>query len=203
MFVIREIRIDEDVADARFACDLAACKGACCTLPGGRGAPLQDREAAMLESVLPVVRKYLPPGHLKVIERSGMVEGDHGDRTTVCVDRRACVFVCYEDGIARCSIEKAYFAGEIPWRKPMSCHLFPLRVSPGPGSGMRYERISECSSAVALGRRKDVPLHTFLRDALVRSFGEEWYDDFRKECERREGLQPRHRNIVERLTGGA
>lgn len=203
MFVIGEVKIDEEIADARFACDLTACQGACCTLPGGRGAPLREDEVARLESALPSVRKYLSPEHLELIARRGVAEGGDGDRTTTCIDDRACVFVFYEEGIARCSIEKSFLAGEIDWRKPFSCHLFPLRRSSGVSERMRYERIPECDPALRQGRRKDIALHDFLREALIRTYGDQWYQDFRKECRRRGRLHRSLRDFVERLAGGA
>ena len=186
MFVIGEIRIDEDIADARFACNPAECRGACCTLPGGRGAPLREDEVARLASILPIVRKYLSPAHLAAIDQQGVMEGDPGDRTTTCIDDRECVFVFYENGVARCAIERAYFAGETDWRKPISCHLFPIRLSTSGTERMRYERIPECLPAVSRGRGKDIPLHEFLKDALIRNYGDRWYDEFRSECRRRE-----------------
>ena len=178
--------IEDAVMTERFACDLGRCKGACCTLPGGRGAPLDDSEVAELESAFPIVRKYLSDRNLAVIASQGMVEGSPGNYVTSCVDDKDCVFVLYEDGIARCSLEKAYLAGEISWRKPVSCHLFPIRVSPG-GSWVRYEQISECDPGVVRGRAEDVPLYDFLREPLTRKFGVAWYDEFRKECLRRDG----------------
>lgn len=186
MFVVGEAVIDEEVAHARFSCDLAQCKGACCTLPGGRGAPLLDSEVAELQTAYPVVEKYLSEEHRRAAARDGLFEGLPGGYSTVCVNDRDCVFVYYEGGIARCSLEKAYLNGETAWRKPISCHLFPLRVSSDAMEIVRYEKLPECSPARGLGNSSNLPLYDFLKDALVRRFGETWYEDFRAECRRRE-----------------
>ena len=185
MFMIGEAIVDERLADERFACDVAKCKGACCTLPGGGGAPLQDEEVAELERAYPAAKKYLSERNLQVVERLGSYEGERGNFATVCVDHRDCVFVHYEGGIARCSLEKAFLKGETTWRKPLSCHLFPIRISSESVTRLRYEKLPECSDAVKRGLKEDIPLYEFLKPALIRRFGEAWYDEFRAECERR------------------
>ena len=129
MFIIGEATIEEDIGHERFSCDLNRCKGACCTLPGGRGAPLDDSEVEEIARAYPSAQKYLSPRHMQMIEQSGMIEGGPGNFATACIDDKECVFVFYEDGIARCSFEKAFLNGEISWRKPLSCHLFPVRIS--------------------------------------------------------------------------
>ena len=194
MFVIDQSIIEDTVAEACFACDLVQCRGACCTLPGRRGAPLLDSERAELHAALPVVGKYLPERHRAVIETAGPYEGTEGDFATTCVDDRECVFVCYEDGTARCAIEKAYRNGELAWPKPLSCHLFPIRISNYCGERLRYERIDPCRPAVEHGQRENVLLSDFVMDALVRKYGTQWYDAFREECLRlrAEASQPGH-----------
>ena len=175
MIIVDGIPLDPSIAGARFSCDLARCKGACCTLEGGRGAPLLDEEKALVERALPVVRPMLPERTLAVIDRRGVVEGVPGSYATACVDDRDCVFVYYEGDVAKCSIEAAWLRGEYPWRKPVSCHLFPLRAG-ADGGPVRYEAIPECSAGRERGRADGVALHEFLRDAIVRRFGEGWYD---------------------------
>jgi len=189
MFVISEAEIDERIVHERFACDVVKCKGACCTLPGGRGAPLEDGELKELEPAFPVVRKFLSERHLRAIERSGLYEGGPGSFTTTCVDGGACVFVYYEDDVARCSLEKAFHEGELQWRKPVSCHLFPIRISSDGTSSVRFEELSECKPALVRGNVERVSLYDFLKDALIREFGRPWYEEFRKECHRRDGTQ--------------
>src|SRR5258706_15261303 len=171
MFVVGEAVIDEAVAQARFACDLEQCRGACCTLPGGRGAPLIDSECAELERAYPVAAKYLSEEHLRVIERDGLFEGLPGQYSTTCVNDRDCVFVYYEGSVARCSLEKVYLNGETGWRKPVSCHLFPLRISAGAMQTVRYEKMPECSPPPRLGEATNPPPSTLLHDALIRRDG--------------------------------
>ena len=182
MFIIGEVIIEDRVRHERFACDLASCKGACCTLPGGRGAPLEDDEAAEVQKSYPFVKDYLPEQHRRVIELQGMIEGVPGNYATVCVEEKACVFVHFEEGVARCAIERAFQEGRISWRKPLSCHLYPLRISKDAMPRVSYEEIPECKSGRARGRNLNVPLSGFLKEALVRRFGDAWYDTFTKAC---------------------
>ena len=186
MFTVGEAVIEEEVAHARFSCDMAQCKGACCTLPGGRGAPLMDSEVAELQRASVAAWKYLSEENRRILGREGMFEGVPGSYSTVCVNDRDCVFVVYEGAVARCSLEKAYHNGETRWRQPLSCHLFPIRASSGRVQALRYEKLPECAPGRSLGHESDMPLYEFLRDALVRRFGEAWYEDFRAECRRRE-----------------
>jgi len=181
-FTVGNIIIEEDLAVERFACDLSRCKGACCTLPGGRGAPVLPEEVDFLLQAVPVVRKYLPSEHLRVIDSVGVVEETDGSYFTVCVDDKACVFVCFEQGVARCAIERAYLTGEFGWWKPLSCHLFPIRRLRDDRERIRYDRINECSPAKECGNKNNVRLHDFIKDGLIRAYGETWYEEFRTRC---------------------
>ena len=183
MFVIDEILVDEQIAHTRFACDLASCHGACCTLEGGKGAPLEDEEVDEIQRALPVVLPLLSQRNQNIIMQYGAVEGSTGEFTTRCIDEKDCVFVFYEGIIARCALEKAYFEKKTSWRKPVSCHLFPIRVNKTGGMRVRYERIDECSSAIEHGVEHNIPLSGFVKDALVKKFGEEWYQKFLSACQ--------------------
>ena len=191
MFTIDEIIVDGRVADVHFACNLAECKGACCTLKGGRGAPVTDEEVDEIYNVYPVVKKYLPQEHNDWIEQHGLVEGTTGYYATQCMDENACVFVFYDNGVARCSFEKAFHTKEIQWRKPLSCHLFPLRVSYGTPEQLRFEYLHECEPAFKKGSLEKIPLFRFLREVLVRAYGRTWYKRFEAECEERSGNSQR------------
>lgn len=182
MIVIGEAVVDDTVAHARFCCDLEACKGACCTLEGGRGAPLEDDEVLEVGKAYPIVKKYLDERNIRTIETEGPVSGGPGDFATTCVGNRECVFVYFEGGVARCSFEKAFLNGETDWRKPLSCHLFPIRIRRFGTAFVRYEEIAECAAGRTQGNTKDVPLYSFLKEPLVRAFGEEWYDRFAASC---------------------
>jgi hypothetical protein len=181
MFIIGEALVEDDVVTAQFACDLQQCKGACCTLPGGRGAPLEDDEVEAVKNAYPHAMKYLAPDRIAAIERDGLVEGMPGSFATSCVGNTDCVLVYYEGGIAKCSLERAYFDGSTSFRKPVSCHLFPVRVH---GSRIRYEQIRECGPGRSNGEKSAMPLHRFLEESLIRKFGNEWYDQFRDICNR-------------------
>lgn len=186
MFIIGEAVIEDFVASEAFACDLEVCKGACCTVEGGRGAPLDDMEIGQVKLSFPQVREYLREISLKVIEEVGIVEGVPGDYATPCVDHRECVYVYFDGGIARCAFERAYFEGRTRWRKPLSCHLFPLRIRHFGQEFVRYEKIEECEGGRARGRAQQIKLRDFIKDALVRKYGIRWYEAFLRECEARD-----------------
>lgn len=198
MVIIGDITVDDAVTTERFSCDLAKCKGACCTLEGGRGAPLLDDEKKLVERHAPATRKYLSPRHLAVLDRAGPVDGFPGWFATTCVDDRACVFVSYDGDIARCAFELAFRNGEIPWRKPVSCHLFPLRYSGGSAGVLRYEKIPECSAGREKGEADDTRLHDFLKDAITRRFGPDWHGLLGEEC-----TAPAHRPVGPEVEGKA
>ena len=185
MFVLGHAVIDEDVKTARFSCDTAVCKGACCVLPGARGAPLDDCELDDLRRSVPAALPYLPRQSVALIEALGPVEGVPGDHATRCVGDRECVFVYQEQDIARCALERAYLDGHTGWRKPISCHLFPLRVRRWGEHYLRYEQIPECAGGRKRGQAEDVRLVDFLKDPLTRAYGEPFYERLVRECIRR------------------
>jgi hypothetical protein len=182
MVKIQQILIDDTIPRIKFACNTPVCKGACCTLAGGTGAPLLDNELEQLERAFPIVKSTLPREHLDTIEQFGLYEGEPGLFTTMCFHNRACVFVFYEDGIARCAFEKAFREGKLKWKKPLSCHLFPLRVRHGDSELLHYERIAECNAALERGINENIFLSTFLQEPLARAYGSAWYEDFRLTC---------------------
>jgi hypothetical protein len=182
MNVIDNTEFDDSIVRLQFACNLRACKGACCTLHGGTGAPLLDEEIRTIEESFPLVKKYLPAEHLRTIERVGLYEGSPGTYTTVCIDHRACVFVFYEDGIAHCAFERAHHDGILSWYKPISCHLFPLRLDRFFTDHLRYEKIDECAPALERGRNERIALSDFLSEPLKRIYGTDWYERFASFC---------------------
>src|SRR5258706_5756564 len=108
MFVIGEVVVEDQIVHERFACNLSECKGACCTLPGGRGAPLEESEVEELQRAYPAARQFLSERHRNYIDEFGMFEDISGTIATTCIDNRDCVFVYYENEVARCAIEQAY-----------------------------------------------------------------------------------------------
>ena len=186
---MRDTIIDETIPQIKFACNIAACKGACCTLVGGTGAPLLDEELEQIEQAFPIVKSSLPKEHLEFIAQYGLYEGRSGSYTTMCFNNRACVFVLYENGIARCSFERAFRDEKLKWMKPLSCHLFPIRVSHSAPERLRYERILECDAALNYGRDENIYLSTFLKESLIRAFGLAWYEEFQLVCIQKRNIQ--------------
>jgi hypothetical protein len=188
MFEIGRAVIEDDVGRAPFCCDLEQCKGACCYIAGGRGAPLEDDEVLEIQKAYPIVRHSLSESSIKTIETSGLVDGVQGDFATTCVDLRECVFVVFEEGVARCSFELAYEQGLLDWRKPISCHLFPIRIRTFGQDFLRYEEIPECEPGRERGNKGNVSLREFLKEPLVRKYGQAWYDRFIAHCNGKAGL---------------
>lgn len=178
---IDDLLVEEEVLSTRFACDLSSCRGACCTMPGGRGAPLEDREAPLVLDAVSPASTWLSEGKRQIIEELGPIEGDPGDMTTRTVEDQDCVFVYYEEnGVAKCAIERAWLEGKSPFRKPLSCHLYPIRVDQlFGGARLRYEEIEECEGGRERGSKENVDLIAFLEEPLTRAFGRETWEKLR------------------------
>ena len=173
-----DVVVSLDVLQEKFLCDLGACKGECC-IEGDAGAPVEQDEVAKLEEVLPIIREDLSPEARAVIDKQGVVYVDEeGDLVTSIVNGKDCVFTCYDEkGTCFCAIEKAYRAGKVDFYKPISCHLYPIRVGDyGPYKAVNYHRWNVCKAAVLLGKKENVPVYKFLKEPLIRKFGQEWYD---------------------------
>lgn len=177
---IEDIIIRKEIAETKFACDLKKCKGACCTLESPYGAPLLQEEISEIENVLEEVKEYIPKKHLEIIEEEGFYETKDEELVTRSVENKACVFVYFERGIAKCSIEKAFFDGKIKFRKPISCHLFPIRVSKFGGDVLKYEKFAECTPALENGAKNNIDLIDFCKDSLIRLYGEKWYSTLKE-----------------------
>ena len=170
--------ISFDVFEKQFVCDLSACKGACC-VEGDAGAPLTDKELDVLPNIYNEVKSYMRTEGIAEIEKQGffVLDGD-GDKTTPLVKNKECAFVVFdENNIAKCSIEQAYNDGKINFKKPISCHLFPIRIKEYRDfDAVNYEAISICKPACFCGESLRVPVYRFLKEPLIRLYGEEWYD---------------------------
>jgi hypothetical protein len=186
MVIVANTHVDDSVATSRFCCDLRACKGVCCCLEGGRGAPLADEEVSLLAEAYPYAKSYLSVLSLDVITREGLVEGWVGSYATPCIEQRECVYVYFADGIAKCAFERAWLEGKTSWRKPMSCHLFPIRIRHFGQAVLRYEEMPECEPARTQGAATGMLLVEFLQDPLTRAFGAAWYAQLRAQCPGRE-----------------
>ena len=145
-------------------------------MPGGAGAPVLDSEIGALSKASGPARKYMSDDSIKHLDEFGVIEGRAGDWSTSCIDDKDCVFVVYENDIAVCSIEKAWHAGESEFRKPISCHLFPLRVADFGGPYVHYEQFTECEPGRAFGKEHNISLLESSREGFVRAYGQELYD---------------------------
>lgn len=177
MIQIGDTVVSLDVLREKFLCNLDACKGACC-IEGDAGAPVEQDEIARLEEVLPVIWEELAPEARAIIEKQGVVYTDEeGDLVTSIVDGKDCVFTCYDEkGCCYCAIEKAYREGKVSFYKPVSCHLYPIRVGDyGVYKAVNYNRWDVCKAAVLLGQKENLPVYKFLKEPLVRKFGKDWY----------------------------
>ncbi|MDO5607920.1 MAG: DUF3109 family protein [Capnocytophaga sp.] len=171
--------ISEEILDNEFVCNLHACKGACC-IEGDAGAPVENDERPILEKIYPKVKPYLTEQGREAIEQQGVyIKGEDGEWETPLIDNADCAYVIKnEQGWALCAIEKAYNEGIIDWQKPISCHLYPIRLQEYSSfTAINYNRWHICSDACSLGKELQVPVYKFVKNALIRKFGEEWYKE--------------------------
>lgn len=177
MIEIGRTIVSRDIVEEHFLCDLLKCRGACC-IEGDSGAPLTEEEAATIEETYPVFRKYLPEAHILEVEKQGnwVIDND-GDMVTPLVGNRQCAYSFYDEhNILKCAIEKAYIEGNIHFRKPVSCHLFPIRITPYKRfDAVNYQELDICKPGRECGRSVQLPLYKFLKEPLIRKYGEEWY----------------------------
>lgn len=177
MIVLDKTVVSSDVENEMFVCDLLKCKGACC-VEGDLGAPLEEQELDEIDHVIEIVKPYLSKESVEVLEKEGgYLLDEEGDYSTTTVDNKECAFAFYDErGILKCGIEQAYKDGKTAFRKPISCHLYPIRVQKlDEYEALNYDRWSICSPACDHGASLQVPLYKFLKDALIRKFGKDWY----------------------------
>ncbi|SDC84454.1 DUF3109 family protein [Niabella drilacis] len=182
MIVIDNKLISDDVIEKQFVCDLSKCKGGCCE-DGDAGAPLEEAELKLVNEYYEVVKPYLTQPAIKEIEKKGNYEYDEefGWVTpTLPSDNEICVYAYREpDGLIKCAFEQAYNEGKIPWKKPISCHLYPIiayKGKHGDYERLNYEpRKKMCSPACKLGKSLQVPVYKFLKEPLTRKYGQEFY----------------------------
>ena len=178
MMKVGDILVSDDIKEVEFVCHLEKCKGACC-VEGDLGAPLEESELVMMEEIQKNVRPYLTAAGIRAIEDQGAyVLDEDGDYSTPTLGGRECAYAHYDpQGILKCGIEQAYLDGKISFRKPISCHLYPIRITKKEDmEAVNYHQWSICTAACALGKSLQVPLYKFLKDPLVRKYGEAWYD---------------------------
>jgi hypothetical protein len=179
VLVVADTIVSDDVADKLFVCHIEKCKGACCAA-GDLGAPLEIEELPILEEIYEAVQPYLSIEGRKEIARQGLYSKDfEGDYSTPMIAGKECVYAIYDDKkTLKCGIEQAYLDGKITFRKPISCHLYPIRIKKyGTFEALNYHQWDICADACKLGKQLGVPVYKFLKEALVRKYGEAWYQE--------------------------
>lgn len=182
MIQIQQTLLSDELFEEQFICDLCKCKGECC-VDGESGAPLTQDEFEQIKEILPVIWKDLSPKAQELISEQGIAYTDiDGELVTSIINGEECVFTWFDaDGVCKCAIDTAFREGRTDVQKPISCHLYPIRLTEYTDfTAVNYHRWSVCKPAVKLGRKEGLPLYRFLREPLIRRFGEEWY---REVCE--------------------
>jgi hypothetical protein len=176
VILIGNVSISDDLYLVRFCCNLPKCQGACC-VGGDAGAPLEEPEISILQDEFENYKPYMTEEGIKTIEEHGIFDYDiFGKLVTPLVNDGECAFANFSNGIAHCAIEKAFFDHKTSFRKPVSCHLYPIRITEyDEFDAVNYHKWNICKPALKKGNREGIPLYKFLKSALVRKYGEEWY----------------------------
>ena len=185
MIQIDDKLISEDLFSEEFVCNLAKCKGICC-VEGDAGAPLNEDETHILDEIYPKIKSYLRPEGIQAIEEQGTYTLDfEGDLVTPLVNNAECAYVIFDEkGYTKCAIEKAYEDGVIEWQKPISCHLYPIRITEYSNfSAINYHEWDICSDACTLGKELGVKVYQFLKKPLIRKYGEDFYQTLSEAAE--------------------
>ena len=185
MIQIDDKLISEDLFSEEFVCNLAKCKGICC-VEGDAGAPLDEDETKILDEIYPKIKSYLRPEGIQAIEEQGTYTLDfEGDLVTPLVNNAECAYVIFDEkGYTKCAIEKAYEDGVINWQKPISCHLYPIRITEYSNfSAINYHEWDICSDACTLGKELGVKVYQFLKKPLIRKYGEDFYQTLSETAE--------------------
>jgi len=177
------LRIDNvifsfDILEKKFRCNLPRCLGCCCRY-GDSGAPLSDDEVNTLEEIWPVIKPYLRSEGVKVIEEQGTSTTDSdNEKVTPLIRNEECAYTILEDGIFMCGIERVFSEGKITFQKPLSCHLFPVRIKQySDFKAVNYQELPICSDARERGKEEGVYVYEFLKEPLIRAMGEELYNE--------------------------
>lgn len=179
MLQIGDAIVSGELLEKRFVCDLEKCRGACC-VEGDSGAPLEEDELKILDKIYPKVAPYLSEEGRASIEKFGRyVIDDDGEYVTPLVNGdMECAYTIFQNGVAKCGIEKAYEEGKIKFKKPISCHLYPIRINKlRSGEALNYHKWDLCKAACALGKKLDVPVYLFLKEPLIRKYGKKWFKE--------------------------
>jgi hypothetical protein len=179
MIIIQDKLVSDALVTEQFACNLSACKGACCW-EGDAGAPLEPEELSVLDQIYPLIQPYLSPAGIAAIEQQGCYTRFEGEWGTTLIDGGPCAYMTLgPGGVAQCGIEMAWKAGAVDFQKPISCHLYPVRVLKNEPQGfeaLNYDQWSICSAACQRGASERIRVFEFVREALVRRYGEAFYE---------------------------
>jgi len=182
MIQIGKTIVSEEIIEKEFVCNLAACKGQCC-IDGDAGAPLEDDELQIMKDIYLKVKPFMRKEGIAEIEKQGVyTTNEDGEHETTLINGKDCAYVIFDEKkVALCAIEEAYNQGEIKWKKPISCHLYPIRVQDySEFSAVNYNKWSICDDACSLGKELQIPTYKFVKQALIRKFGEDWYAELEK-----------------------
>jgi hypothetical protein len=189
MILVGKAVLSDDIKENFFVCDLNKCKGACC-VEGDAGAPLEEEETKVLEEIYPQIKEHLTEEGREVIEKQGTwVIDREGDKGTPTIGNNgACAYAIKDEkGVLKCGIEQAHLEGKVAFKKPISCHLYPIRVTRYDDfEALNYDRWHICDAACVLGHKLGVPVYKFLKEALIRKYGESWYQELVQEIEGKE-----------------
>ena len=179
MFQLGKTIVSEEIIENDFVCNLTACKGICC-VDGEAGAPLEDKETEILVDIYQKVKPFLRAEGIAVIEDQGaFIRGEDGEWETPLVNGSECAYAIFsKNGMAKCGLEEAYNQGVTKWKKPVSCHLYPVRVREYTElTAVNYHKWEICDDACSLGKELQVPIYKFVKEALIRKFGKKWYSE--------------------------
>ncbi len=182
MFQLGKTIVSEEIIKKDFVCNLSACKGACC-IDGDAGAPLEKEEAAILDKMYPKIKPFLRSEGIDAIAAQGTsVTNEFNDIETPLINGADCAYVIFDkNNTALCAIEEAYNQKIISWKKPISCHLYPIRIKDySEFSAINYDKWEICDDACSLGKELQVPVYKFVKEALIRKYGEDWYAELEK-----------------------
>ena len=180
MIAVKDTLVSDEILSKKFVCDLGACKGACC-VEGEGGAPIDEEEALILEEIYEQVKPFMNETGIKTIAKKGKwVKNEANELETPLNSRnKHCAYVVFDENkIAKCAIEMANRAGKIDFKKPVSCHLYPIRTKDMKSyMALNYEKWSVCKPALSCGEKLNVPVYKFLKEPLIRKFGKAWYKE--------------------------
>ncbi|MDR2868484.1 MAG: DUF3109 family protein [Bacteroidales bacterium] len=181
MLIIDNVLVSEEIITEYFCCNLEKCQGMCC-VEGDMGAPIAPEEIGDMEDYYPIYKQYMTAEGINKVDEEGTFDYDmEGEFVTPLLEDEACAFVYYEESVAKCAIEKAFLNGEIPFQKPISCHLYPIRIKILPDyEALNLHHWGVCEDACIEGKKSQTPVYQFLKGALTRKYGEMWYEKLDK-----------------------